>query len=228
MKNQTDIAEDNTELLRYLLDQEQRERKDIHTELHSQKGDLLMINFVLHNMQKSSKEGTFKPEHINDIKKIIDGYLENMRPILTQTFNPMIKLSGLKCGLLDIVSYCRDKHSSAVTLKTQLDEINYKVDVITELGIYKVCFETAQYLCLCGYKSISINLISIDEDLVVKVHGILENQQVKTDEALTERLKLIKANLVWRSAEILSETNWENTFNFKFRYEAVSNSIQQC
>lgn len=221
MKNPMDITEENTELLRYLLDQEQRERKEIQTELHSQKGELLLINFVLYNMRKSSQEGVIKPEHIDEIKKIVDVYLENMKPILTQTFNPMIKLSGLKSGLQDIVSYCRDKHNSTVTLNYQIDEVRHKVDVITELGIYKVCFETAEYLCLCGAKKIAIDLIHKGNDLVVQVRGAMENQAVKTDDALAERLKLIKANLVWRSAEILPETNWENTFKFKFRYEAV-------
>ena len=138
MKNQVEITEDNTDLLRYLLDKEQRERKEIHTELHSQKGDLLLINFVLHKMQNSSLEGIYKPEHINNIKKIINDYMENMGPILTQTFNPMIKLTGLKSGLKDIVSYCRDKHSSNVILKAELDDIKYKVDVITELGIESI------------------------------------------------------------------------------------------
>lgn len=221
MKNPMDITEENTELLRYLLDQEQRERKEIQTKLHSQKGELLLINFVLYNMRKSSQEGVIKPEYINEIKKIVDVYLENMKPILTQTFNPMIKLSGLKSGLQDIVSYCRDKHNSTVTLNYQIDDVRHKVDFMTELGIYKVCFETAEYLCLCGDKKIAIDLIHNGNDLVVQVMGAMENQAVKTDDALAERLKLIKANLVWRSAEILPETNWENTFKFKFRYEAV-------
>ena len=225
MENQININEDNTELLRYLLDEEQLERKKIHTELHAQKGDLLLVNFVLYKLKKSSQEGIFKPELINEIKKIIDDYVANMQPILTQTFNAMIKLSGLKTGLQDIVSYCHDKYNSVVTLKVQLDEIKYKADVITDLGIYKVCFETAQYLCLCGNKKIEINLTLISDHLVVQVQGAIEDQEVKADDTLTERLKMIKANVIWRSAEILPETNWENTFKFKFRYEAVSNTI---
>jgi hypothetical protein len=225
MKNQIDITEDNTELLRYLLDQEQRERREIHTELHSQKGDLLMINFVLHSMKKTAREGVCDPKHINNIKKIIDDYIENMKPILLQTFNPMIKLTGLKSGLKEIVSYCRNKHSSYVSLNADLDDIKYKVDVITELGIYKVCFETVEYLCLCGHNNIAVDIIPNGKDLVVLVQVLIANQKIKTGKALTERLKLIKANLVWRAAVILPETNWKTTFRFKFRYECLSKTI---
>jgi len=179
MKNQIHNSDTEVELLRILLDREQLERKAIQTELHRRKGDLNLIQFTLYHMENDAKKGKFNSNNAIQIQNTINNFVDGIRPLMTQIFSPMIKLSGLHAGLKDIIPFCRDKHSADLTISFDLNEAKSKADVLTQLGVYKICLETVQYLCITGHKEIIINIFPNGTDLVVDLIGMSQGKIVK-------------------------------------------------
>jgi hypothetical protein len=223
MMSQTHNTVDSVALLRELLNHEQFERLAIGKEIHDKLGDLPLIQFALHHMENDAKNGIFDPNKADEIKRVLTTYIEDTRTIMAKIFSNKIKSSGLKAGLKEIIRYCNDNHATELTIISELDETLSHADLLTQLGVYKVCSETTQFFCLAGYKEIEISLIPNGQNLVVNLLGQSQIQVELKQEKLEEGLNLIKANVIWRAAQILPETNWKNRFRFEFEYGMVKN-----
>lgn len=226
MKRETISSEEGNVLLRKLLDKDQLERKDIATRLHGKKGDLLLIKFALHNIENNAKQGKYDPNKVIEINNILDTYLEDAQSITAEIFNPMLKLSGLLSGLKTLSNQCQKQYQTNITVVTEWKEESKKTDILMQLGVYRVCANAIEYFALTGYKETKIKLTINSNHLQVELNGGSQGDFRATVNALKIQSDLIKADLFWRGAQVLPETNWHDTFKFEFAYKI--NADQEC
>jgi len=219
MKLQKISSEEGNVLLRKLLDQEQLERKDIATRLHGKKGDLLLIKFALQKIENNAKQGKYDPSKVAEINDIIDTYLEDSGSMAAEIFNPMLKLSGLLSGLKSLSNQRLKKYQTNITIITEWKEESRKTDVLMQLGVYRVCEDAVEYFALTGFKETKITLTINVDHLQVQLTGGSQGEFKATIKELKMQSDLIKANIFWRGAQVLPETNWNDTFKFEFPYQ---------
>lgn len=222
MKREIISSEEGNVLLRKLLDKEQLERKDIATRLHGKKGDLLLIKFALHKIERNAKQGKFDPTKVAEINNILDTYLDDAQSITAEIFNPTLKLSGLLSGLKTLSNQILNKYQTNITIVTEWKEESKKTDILMQLGVYRACANAIEYFALIGYKETKIRVTINANHLQVELSGESQGAFRATVKQLKMQSDLIKADLFWRGAQVLPETNWNNTFKFEFTYNINS------
>ncbi len=223
MKPQTISSEEGNDLLRKLLDKEQLERKDIATRLHKKKGDLILIKFALNHIENNAKEGKFDPKFVVEINDILDNYLEDAQSMAIEIFNPRLNLSGLLSGLNGLNNQILKKYRTNITIITEWKEELTKTDILVRVGVYRVCADAIEYFALTGYSETAMKLTINADHLEVELKGKSQGAFKATVKELKMQSDLIKANIFWRGAQVLPETNWHDTFKFKFAYKINTN-----
>lgn len=214
MSNQSFNSEEAIELLRILLHEDQHKRRGLAAVLHAKKTDLATVGLMLASIERNAADNKKDPDSLQKMRSMIKELIGELRALHTELFPSIVNLAGLPISLKQFIRDCQEKYKKDIKYSdTITDPINNSA---FEVGIYKVCAEILNDLCLAGNKKISISLIHHKKNITVEITSVSAKKNMESKAGLKGKVQLIKAMAVWLEAEISPRTNWENVFKMTF------------
>lgn len=206
--------------LKRLIDEIYSERELIGKELHSSKEYLLVLSQSIQLQEKAMEEGKLDLGLIDMQRQQISEYLKVIQELRTRIFPSMMKLSGVLVGVKQYIVDCQKNHSIVVDIQFDPEEKELFGN-ITDIRIYKSCIEMINFMFQSRVTSFKVNLKCDSSLFEFEVIGKV-NKKVRNKFDPTDKIKLVKAYLLWAEARIMDTTNWSDRFKVGFNIQPSS------
>jgi len=158
-----------SDLIRYNIETQEKERHRIAEDLHDDVGSQLnLISLGLHRINKI--ESTLDKEETEAILLITEGVIDRVRSLSHELLPPILEKFGLVAALEEVEFNYNKTKSIEINLKTNIDNEDPLFDNTDKLYLYRICQEIIQNSLKHGKaKVIRLSLLNQDGNVHLSI-----------------------------------------------------------
>ncbi|MBI3234724.1 MAG: hypothetical protein HYZ42_11925 [Bacteroidetes bacterium] len=219
MQNELEKLKRENELLRHLLNEEQRERDEIAAIFHAKKSSMSVAIMLLSVLQKAAEKHSLPTVTYKDLNKLLQDSVDDLYKVYIDFCTPLHKLGGL----INVLTRYEKKGWLWPAV-----EIKCYAEITTKLGagehkqisIFKAFIAVADYFLAAGYFKLIVQLrVMENEYLTMTYTGVEYEQKNEKVEVLSYLRNTLEARIILIEGKLTDETNWKDIVSFIVKLE---------